>query len=175
MPHQHETVPPSLTQVRFRFFGKGHGKPLTGHLYLRWVVEEGIWRISDWRKADTEFQDRKQEEGTDPAEGGKRFVEALKLFLEGWSGLQQEAIGKCRAYLSRRDPKDMVGTPGFRPTSAGKYWYIYKAETLLESGKIQDDVEEALRKLKEYGWIQSHDLVFPALEIQAPWALTAAK
>ena len=157
--------------IRFRFFGHGHDRPITGHLYLRWVEAEGVWRLSNWQRSLGSFAERRQQAGTSPLDGGQLYLEAISSFLEAWGRLQQASIDQHRIGMGTRKPSDFCSAlPGFRPVSMARNWYNYKVATSEEVKKISQDID-CIIALLEQGWVASKITIlrFPQFNFGDPW------
>lgn len=155
-----------LQLVRFRFFGAGHDSKITGHLYLRWLDDQKIWRLTEW-SAKTGV--RKDLEGSEYTEGALAMTSALQAFVDEWAKLQQAAITSQCALVAALKPTTPMSKPGFRPISALKVWQGFCQETQREIYLVRDDVAKVAERLWEGGWMDYPNVNFPQFDFPPPW------
>jgi len=157
-------------QVRFRFYGKGHSEPITGHLYLRYVPEIQKWRMTSWQRSTGE---RSVTEGEVLADGGRHMVAELVTFLDAWKIAQQQAVDEHARWSSLFRKADLLRKPGFRPITAGRQWHEYIRDITAEIALLEADWYEVLNALRVTGWHPDPVAPFPVINIpHIVWSTT---
>jgi len=110
------------------------------------------------------------DEGSEPHDGGARFVEQLGTFWSEWRQKQQAAIDDNYKRSRVLKPDDKFVRPGFRPIPLWKNWQEYERGVVKEAALIEQDVQATLAKLWRGKWcVEEPKLTIPQLVFLNPW------